>query len=80
MNEIICYLQSKPLTGALGSFLSFILGITTPVDTFDIVSKIISTLLQWGAFSVSIAVGIVTLYAQIEKIRNKQRHKKGHCK
>ena len=75
MNFIICYLSDKPVIGWITSTVSFLFGLQFNKETMDIVIF----LLQILAFSVSIFAGILTIYAQLIKMKkncNKNEYNK----
>ncbi len=71
INNMLNFLDKKPIVGAITSFAMYTIGIIVPIEQTD--REIITWILQNCAFLVTILVGAVTIYA---KFHHNQKKKK----
>jgi hypothetical protein len=75
--QIVCHLQARPSHGFIGGVLSFITGIAPTLEQTNM--DIITSIFQIGAFTVSIVVGCLTIYAQFLKIQDRIKNRRNPC-
>jgi hypothetical protein len=69
MNLLICYLQERPGHGFIASILSFAIGY---IQVEQATMNFVTWVFQLGAFTLSMLAAIITIYAQLRKIKGKK--------